>query len=169
MTKAAPGLLRAAAHEKIRHFIGKNRQPMRICRSYPPAHRVTRQGLSSASLSSEAPARYSSWGCRRGPRTSVGVGVTIVATLGWSDGWFFRPTVPGAHEATQRGDEADEGRLVEARDMVSGPLRSRAVTANHGAGSRPSQLIPGVRRTIQGGEATGPRSRTTIPADGRLR
>jgi hypothetical protein len=49
----------------------------------------------------------------------------------------------------EQGDEADEGRLEVARGMVGGLFRGRAGTKHQGPRSRPSQLIPSVRRTAE--------------------
>jgi hypothetical protein len=47
-------------------------------------------------------------------------------------------------DATEQGDEADEGRLEARRSMVVGAYRGRAAIVNEGAGARPSQLIASV-------------------------
>ena len=52
----------------------------------------------------------------------------------------------GAHGGVEQGDEADEGRLEAMRGMVGGLFRGRAGTKDQGPSSRPSQLIPRVRR-----------------------
>ena len=50
--------------------------------------------------------------------------------------------------ATEQGDAADEGRLEAGRGMVGGVRLGCAVPAHHHRGSRPSQLIAGVVRTM---------------------
>jgi hypothetical protein len=54
--------------------------------------------------------------------------------------------------AAQRGDEADEGRLELERGMEGGIRHGVVQAMNRSWSLRPSQLIPGVRRT-SGSEA----------------
>ena len=49
--------------------------------------------------------------------------------------------------AAQRGDEADEGRLELERGMEGGSRHGVVQAVSRSRSSRPSQLIPGVRRT----------------------
>jgi len=49
--------------------------------------------------------------------------------------------------AAEQGDEADEGRLELERGLVGGSRHGVAVTMGRLERSRPSRLIPGVRRT----------------------
>jgi hypothetical protein len=55
--------------------------------------------------------------------------------------------VQGRGGGVERGDEADEGRLEALRGMVLGAFRGSVGIVSDSGRSRPSQLIPGVRRT----------------------